>query len=144
MQTSQNATLVEIDGQAERSTAIKAIETRIVDCVTTRRHKLSNTEITHQSFVIVEVTLADGTTGYGEASTLGGPRWSEESVEAIKANIDTYIAPALLGQKATGIDRQQTQSEKSSARYGVAPIPLYQYQLILVQVSQYYDVLRRI
>ena len=36
-------------------------------------------------------------TGIGEAATLGGPRWSEESVEAIKANIDAYLAPALLG-----------------------------------------------
>ena len=45
-------------------------------------------------------TLADGTTGFGEASTLGGPRWSEESVEAIKANIDTYIVPVLLDQPA--------------------------------------------
>ena len=38
--------------------------------------------------------------GIGEAATLGGPRWSEESVESIKATIDTYLAPALIGAAA--------------------------------------------
>jgi muconate cycloisomerase len=38
--------------------------------------------------------------GIGEAATLGGPRWAEESVEAIKANIDAYLAPAVLGKRA--------------------------------------------
>jgi muconate cycloisomerase len=65
-----------------------------------RRHKLSQTSVTAQSYVIVEVCLANGVTGIGEAATLGGPRWSEESVEAIKANIDCYLAPALQGLTA--------------------------------------------
>lgn len=116
MQTPQNATLLEIDRPTDRSTTIKAIETRIVDCATTRRHKLSNTEITHQSFVIVEVMLADGTTGFGEASTLGGPRWSEESVEAIKANIDTYIAPVLLDQPAQDFEANALRMKKAVSR----------------------------
>ncbi|WP_407495903.1 muconate/chloromuconate family cycloisomerase [Pseudooceanicola sp. MF1-13] len=108
--------VLEVDRQIDRSTAIKSIDTRIVDCVTTRRHKLSNTEITHQSFVIVEVTLADGTTGFGEASTLGGPRWSEESVEAIKANIDTYLAPALLDQPALNFEATAQRMKKAVSR----------------------------
>lgn len=84
---------------------ITAIEARIVDCPTTRRHKLSNTEVTVQSSVVVTVHLSDGAVGYGEASTLGGPRWAEESVEAIKANIDSYIAPALMGAAALEFER---------------------------------------
>ena len=36
---------------------------------------------------------------------LGGPRWGEESVEAMKANIDAYLAPAVLGARA---DRFET------------------------------------
>lgn len=116
MQASQNVSIVEIDGQIERGTTIKAIETRIVDCVTTRRHKLSNTELTHQSYVIVEVTLADGTVGYGEASTLGGPRWSEESVEAIKANIDTYLTPALAGASALDFEANALRMKKAVSR----------------------------
>ena len=76
---------------------VRLVESRIVDCPTTRRHKLSNTEIAHQSYVIVKVVLENGVTGYGEASTLGGPRWAEESVESIKAAIDIYLAPAVKG-----------------------------------------------
>jgi muconate cycloisomerase len=103
---------------------IERIETRIVDCPTTRRHKLSNTEISFQSFVIVKAVLSDGTYGYGEAATLGGPRWSEESVEAIKANIDTYIAPVLVGQtalnfEANGLRMKSAVSRNSSARAAV-------------------------
>ena len=83
-----------------RDLAIETITTTIVDVPTVRRHKLSQTSVTAQSYVIVELRLANGATGIGEAATLGGPRWSEESVEAIKANIDAYLAPALLGLRA--------------------------------------------
>lgn len=116
MATPQTAAVIEMNGDAERDTRIAAIETRIVDCITTRRHKLSNTEITHQSYVIVETKLASGAVGYGEASTLGGPRWSEESVEAIKANIDTYIAPALIGQPALGFEANGMRMKKAVSR----------------------------
>lgn len=124
MTAAQQAQLVAFDGAVQRDTTIERISSRIVDCITTRRHKLSNTEITHQSFVIVEVELADGTLGYGEASTLGGPRWSEESVEAIKANIDSYIAPALIGSSAlcfelNGMKMAKAVSRNSSARAAV-------------------------
>lgn len=87
------------------STRIATIETVIVDCPTTRRHRLSNTVVSAQSYVIVRAVLADGTIGWGEAATLGGPRWSEESVEAIKANIDAYIAPALVGGSALDFEQ---------------------------------------
>jgi muconate cycloisomerase len=80
--------------------AITAVQTTIVDVPTVRRHQLSQTSVTAQSYVIVEVRLANGVVGIGEAATLGGPRWSEESVEAIKANIDAYLAPALQGLSA--------------------------------------------
>lgn len=124
MKTPQTAAIVAMDGSQQRDTTIKAIETRIVDCGTTRRHKLSNTELTRQSYVIVEATLADGSIGYGEASTLGGPRWSEESVEAIKANIDTYIAPHILGGSALAFELNALKmkaavSRNSSARAAV-------------------------
>ncbi|QKD01952.1 muconate/chloromuconate family cycloisomerase [Mesorhizobium loti] len=83
---------------------VRAIESWIVDVPTARPHKLSNTQIACQSYVIVRVTLACGETGYGEAATLGGPRWSESSVESIKANIDVYLAPAVLGIRATDFE----------------------------------------
>jgi len=80
-----------------RDTTIREVRTTILDVPTTRRHKLSNTTVTHQNYVHVWVRFENGVIGHGEAATLGGPRWSEESVEAIKANIDTYLAPALIG-----------------------------------------------
>lgn len=116
MTAPQTATLVALEAQASKDTTIERVQTRIIDCVTTRKHKLSNTELTHQSFVIVEVTLAGGATGWGEAATLGGPRWSEESVEAIKANIDTYIAPALIGQNALAFEANSLRMKKAVSR----------------------------
>jgi muconate cycloisomerase len=83
-----------------RDYAIAAITSTIVDVPTVRQHKLSQTSVTAQSYVIVQLRLANGVVGIGEAATLGGPRWAEESVEAIKANIDAYIAPALIGLRA--------------------------------------------
>ncbi|GJE04040.1 muconate/chloromuconate family cycloisomerase [Methylobacterium isbiliense] len=83
-----------------RDLAVAEIRTTIVDVPTVRTHKLSQTSVTAQSYVIVRLRLGNGVEGIGEAATLGGPRWSEESVEGIKAVIDAYLAPALLGHKA--------------------------------------------
>src|SRR6478752_4509749 len=80
--------------------AVRSISSTIVDVPSVRRHKLSNTSVTAQNYVIVQVKLENGVEGIGEAATLGGPRWSEESVESIKATIDTYLAPALQGCRA--------------------------------------------
>ncbi|KMO34199.1 mandelate racemase [Methylobacterium tarhaniae] len=95
-----------------RDLTIAEIRTTIVDVPTVRKHKLSQTSVTAQSYVIVQLRLANGVEGIGEAATLGGPRWSEESVEGIKATIDTYLAPALLGQAA---DRFVTAGERLDA-----------------------------
>lgn len=95
---------------------ISCIETRIVDLPTTRIHKLSNTQIQHQSIVLIRAFLSDGTVGYGEAATLGGPRWSEESVESIKSVIDTYLAPALIGKSAAAFEANARIMGKAAAR----------------------------
>ncbi|QRE75557.1 muconate/chloromuconate family cycloisomerase [Methylobacterium aquaticum] len=95
-----------------RDLAVADIRTTIVDVPTVRKHKLSQTSVTAQSYVIVQLRLANGVEGIGEAATLGGPRWSEESVEGIKATIDTYLAPALIGQPA---DRFVTAGERLDA-----------------------------
>lgn len=88
-----------------RDMAIENIQSKILDVPTTRLHKLSNTRLRHQSYVMVSVTLKNGITGYGEASTLGGPRWAEESVESIKAAIDIYLAPVIRGEIASGFEK---------------------------------------
>ena len=55
-------------------------------------------EITHQDYVLVRVHLTMASSAIGEASTLGGPRWAEESVESIQAASTDYLAPALSGR----------------------------------------------
>jgi muconate cycloisomerase len=103
-----------------RDLAIEVITTTIVDVPTVRRHQLSQTSVTAQSYVIVELRLANGATGIGEAATLGGPRWSEESVEAIKANIDAYLAPALLGLRADRFTVATTRMDAAAKRNNAA------------------------
>ncbi len=49
-----------------------------------------------QTLVLVHVTFPDGIEGWGEATTIGGLNYAEESPAAIKTNMDTYIAPLLL------------------------------------------------
>jgi muconate cycloisomerase len=93
-------TVVRVPSDLRRDLKVEAITSTIVDVPTVRRHKLSQTSVTAQSYVIVELRLGNGVVGIGEAATLGGPRWSEESVEAIKANIDAYLAPSVLGLSA--------------------------------------------
>jgi len=77
---------------------IERIEARILDIPTIRPHKLSFGSISRQSPVIVQLWLTNGACGFGEAATIGGPSWNEESPEAIQHAINAYLAPALLGQ----------------------------------------------
>ncbi len=105
---------------AARDVVIRAIDATIVDVPTIRRHKLAQTAVSAQSYVIVRALLANGVEGIGEAATLGGPRWSEESVEAIKANIDAYLAPALLGQPADRIAQAGLRLDAAAKRNNAA------------------------
>ena len=79
---------------------VERIETRILDIPTIRAHKLSFGAIRQQSPVIVQLWLAGGACGFGEAATIGGPSWNEESPESIRHAIDTYLAPAVIGEDA--------------------------------------------
>ncbi len=77
---------------------LHSIETVLVDIPTTRVHHLSFGAITAQNYVIVRARSDEGVVGLGEASTIGGPAWAEESTETIKTIIDTYLTPQLLGR----------------------------------------------
>lgn len=105
-----------VDSALLRDTSIRQVSTRILDVPTIRRHRLSSTDVTHQNYVHVEVMFENGLTGHGEASTLGGPRWSEESVEAIKANIDTYLGPALIGTAGCKVEAANRLMSKTAKR----------------------------
>jgi len=100
--------------------AIIEVRSTIVDVPTVRQHKLSQTSVKAQSYVIVQVRLANGVEGIGEAATLGGPRWSEESVEAIKANVDAYLAPALMGVRADLFELAGLRMDQAAKRNNAA------------------------
>jgi muconate cycloisomerase len=82
---------------------IREIETTLVDVPTIRPHKLSVATMNTQTLVLVRVRCDDGIEGWGEATTIGGLNYGEESPESIKANIDAHIAPLLMGMDAGGV-----------------------------------------
>jgi muconate cycloisomerase len=82
---------------------IDAIETILADVPTIRAHRLSVATMKSQTLVLVRIRCADGIDGWGEATTIGGLSYGEESPESIKINIDTHIAPLLVGQDATRV-----------------------------------------
>ncbi len=110
------AELLETPRNVLRETIIRSISATIVEAPTLRRHRLSNTEVTHQGYVLVRVLLDNGVTGIGEASTLGGPRWAEESVESISAAIVNYLAPVLRGGSAMAFEANAIRMGKAATR----------------------------
>ena len=84
--------------------SIVSLETLIVDLPTIRPHKLAMHTMQNQTLVILRLRCADGIEGLGEATTIGGLSYGNESPESIKTNIDTYIAPLLIGQDANNIN----------------------------------------
>ena len=82
---------------------IREIETTLVDVPTIRPHKLSVATMNTQTLVLVRILCDDGIEGWGEATTIGGLNYGEESPESIKANVDAHIAPLILGMNAAGV-----------------------------------------
>jgi muconate cycloisomerase len=113
-------TLPFVPAGLERDFAIASIRSTIVDMPTVRRHELSSLSVTAQSYVIVELRLTNGVEGIGEAATLGGPRWSEESVESIKATIDVYFAPAIIGAPADRFEAVRIRMDEAAKRNNAA------------------------
>jgi muconate cycloisomerase len=83
---------------------IQSIESVLVDLPTIRAHKLAMTTMMRQTLVIVRLVCSDGITGIGEATTIGGLAYGDQSPESIKSAIDTYVGPLLIGQDATRIN----------------------------------------
>ena len=82
---------------------IDSLTTTLVDVPLLRPHRFSVTSMTRQSMVIVRLRTSDGIEGIGEAVVPGGPWWGGESIEGIKALIDNYIAPLLIGRDASRV-----------------------------------------
>ena len=73
----------------------KNIETLLVSIPTIRPHKMAVATMHTQTLVLVKITTDDGFVGWGEATTIGGLGYAEESPESIKTNIDSYFAPLM-------------------------------------------------
>ena len=91
---------------------IHSIETILVDVPTIRPHKLSVATMNAQTLVLVRVVCGDGIEGWGEATTIGGLNYGEESPESIKTNIDTHIAPLLVGMDASQVAKAMARIRK--------------------------------
>ena len=78
---------------------IEKVETLLLDVPAIRPHRLSVATVNVQTLVLVRILCDDGTEGWGEATTIGGLSYGEESPESIKVNIDTYMAPLLVGME---------------------------------------------
>ena len=83
---------------------IESVETIIVDLPTIRPHKLAMHTMQNQTLLIIRVRSSDGITGVGESTTIGGLSYGNESPDSMKVNIDTHIAPLLIGQRADNIN----------------------------------------
>jgi muconate cycloisomerase len=82
---------------------IETLEVILVDVPTIRPHRLSVATMNRQTLVLLLLKADDGVVGLGEATTIGGLRYGEESPESIKTNIDTYMAPLLIGRDADDV-----------------------------------------
>ena len=117
---SWNTVLSRHPADLRRDLTVADIRSTIVDVPTVRQHKLSQLAVSAQSYVIVEIRLANGAAGVGEAATLGGPRWSEESVEGIKAVIDAHLAPAVIGADASRFEAAAARMDAAAKRNNAA------------------------
>jgi len=84
--------------------AIESLEAIIVDLPTIRPHKLAMHTMQNQTLVILRLRCADGVEGIGEATTIGGLSYGNESPDSIKVNLDRHFAPLLIGQDASNIN----------------------------------------
>ncbi len=84
---------------------IESIETVIVDFGLIREQKFSAIASNSQSIVLIFIRTKEGIEGIGESVTPSGPWWGGESVETIKAMIDTHITPQLAGKKVFSISK---------------------------------------
>ena len=85
--------------------AIKEFKTYILDMETVRPHKLSMHTITTQAMVVGRAIDEDGTEGWSEVANIGGIAYGEQTPEAIKGNIDTYLADMVIGKEAIDFNK---------------------------------------
>lgn len=92
---------------------VASVQSRIIDIPTIRPHKLAFGAIQRQSYCIVRIELSDGAVGWGEAATIGGASWNEESPESIRHAVQAYLAPAALQQEAGAFEALLQRMDKA-------------------------------
>ena len=97
---------MQIDQHLRNIAMYKSIETLLVEIPTIRPHKMAVATMQTQTLVLIKVTTEDGFVGWGEATTIGGLGYGEESPESVKTNIETYFAPLL--KTLNGLNVAQT------------------------------------
>ena len=83
---------------------IISLESILVDLPTIRAHKLARQTVMQQTLVVLRLLTDAGIDGLGEATTIGGLSYGEESPESIKSALDIYIAPLVTGLDSRNIN----------------------------------------
>lgn len=76
--------------------AIRDVRVVIADIPTIRPHVLAMTTMMSQTVVIVVIERDDGIVGCGEATTIGGLAYGEESPEGVRQAVEHYFKPLLI------------------------------------------------
>lgn len=93
---------------------IVRVSADILRIPTIRAHQLSVATMREQRTVLVRIETQDGLIGLGEAATIGGLAYSEESPDSIKVTIEKYFAPLLIGKCAKDFSRLTSDIAKSA------------------------------
>lgn len=94
--------------------AIKEFKTYILDMETVRPHKLSMHTITTQAIIVGRAIDEDGTEGWSEVANIGGIAYGEQTPEAIKVNIDTYLSKMVVGKEAKDFNKIMWEISKAA------------------------------
>ncbi len=91
---------------------IISLESILVDLPTIRAHKLARQTVMQQTLVVLRLLTDAGIEGLGEATTIGGLSYGEESPESIKSALDNYIAPLVTGFDPRNINQVMTEIDR--------------------------------
>ncbi|MBF6397476.1 chloromuconate cycloisomerase [Nocardia cyriacigeorgica] len=104
--------------------SIVAVETTIVDVPLVRPHRFATTSMVAQPILLVGIATSGGVTGHGEGVVPGGPWWGGESVETMRAIVERYMVPVLLGRRVDEITAIMADIERvvAAARFAKAAV----------------------
>jgi muconate cycloisomerase len=91
---------------------ITSFESILIDLPTIRAHKLARQTVMQQALVVLRLQTDEGLEGLGEATTIGGLSYGEESPESIKSALDTYISPIVTGLDPRNINAVMAEIER--------------------------------